>query len=87
MAATETKLISATLASDPAAARGALVAIADIRQQLGNPADFDVAVLALAKACKISLHRHDYPASLTSEEKQAAFEFAGDYYLSFSIRQ
>ena len=87
MTATQTKLIEATLASDPRAYRGALVEIATIRGQLGNPADFDASILALAKACVISLHRHDYPASLTVEQKESGFTFAGDYFLSFAIRQ
>jgi hypothetical protein len=57
---TTTMLIQAMRAIEPQADRGALVSIPKLRAALGNPVDFDRAVLRAADNGVLALHRHDY---------------------------
>jgi hypothetical protein len=74
---------------EPGAERGALVGARDLRRaaQLDKPR-FDAAVLELSRQGRVSLHRHDYPASLTPEERdELVTDGAGTYYVGLALRQ
>jgi len=75
----------------PAAAKGALVYIPDLRKALMNVfADkdsFDQAVLNLAKCEKVQLQSHSLPAELTEEQRQAMIDNQrGSYFMVIGIR-
>ena len=71
------------------ASRGALVGARDLRRAAGLPkATFDEAVFDLARAGQVSLHKHDYPASLTeSERDELITDGHGHYYIGVALRQ
>src|SRR5205823_4239405 len=71
---------------EPAAANGALVSLRDLRRrmdfQVTDKGAFNAAVLRLADEGRISLHRHDYPASLSAEEQaELVPDGRGSYYI------
>jgi DNA-binding HxlR family transcriptional regulator len=76
---------------NPAAANGALISLRDLRrsmdfQGLDKPA-FDRAVLRLADQGRVALHRHDYPWSLSDEEKaEMVPDGRGGYYVGIAQR-
>jgi hypothetical protein len=51
---------------------GALISLGSLRRQATyiDRADFDDAIIDMATDGVVNLHRHDYPASLTKEEKE-----------------
>lgn len=74
---------------EPGADRGALIGARELRRvaNLSKEA-FDRAALALSRAGRLSLHRHDYPASLTPAERdELVTDGAGTYYIGMAIRQ
>lgn len=73
---------------EPRAERGALVGARDLRRAAGiEKAPFDRAVLELARQGKLSLHRHDYPSSLSpSERDELVADGNGAYYVGVALR-
>jgi hypothetical protein len=82
-------LISLMKRLEPGAERGALVGARDLRRAARlDKAHFDSAVLELSRRGRVSLHRHDYPASLTPEERdELVTDGAGTYYVGLALRQ
>jgi hypothetical protein len=74
---------------EPGAERGALVGARDLRRAAGlGKSAFDSAVLELSRQGRVSLHRHDYPASLTPQERdELVTDGAGTYYVGLALRQ
>ncbi len=75
----------------PNAAQGAMVALPDLRRHLHDalPAKetFDAAVLRLAKAGRVDLHFHSFPASLDEQEKAGLVtDGKGTYYMGIVLR-
>jgi hypothetical protein len=76
---------------EPAAVTGALVSLRDLRGSLADllpgKEEFDRALLRLARAYRVDLQRHNFPASLGDAERQAlvADEF-GNFYIGVSLR-
>ena len=73
---------------EPGADRGALVGSRDLRRaaQL-DKFPFDQAVLELARQGRLSLHRHDYAASLSPAERDdLVTDGAGTYYVGMALR-
>ena len=85
---THTKLIlEAMLTVETGALRGALCGCQAVRQASGmEKSEFDRQVLAMAAAGMVSLHKHDWPSSLTNVEKQGMVHANGTYYVGFAIR-
>lgn len=52
-----------------------------------NPEFFSRAVLALGRKGKLVLHHHDYPASLTDEEREAMVTDGKTYYIGVALPQ
>ncbi|HWL11297.1 MAG TPA: hypothetical protein VNQ76_23030 [Planctomicrobium sp.] len=80
------KLIRQT---EPGAERGALVGIRDLRHAaaLSKP-EFDAALLELSRQGRLSLHRHDFPASLTAGERdELVCNNDGICYVGVALRQ
>ena len=73
---------------DPGADRGALIAPRTLRDATElNKEVFDRAVLDLAATGRISLHRHDYVASLTAAERDdLVTDGTGSYYVGLALR-
>ncbi len=75
---------------DPAADRGALVTFRDIRPhaKLSKP-KFDALVLSLARQQKLVLHRHDYPAACSADDRAALVHDAesDQHYIGAAFRQ
>ena len=69
--------------------RGTLVALRDIRDvAMMSKVEFDTAIFALAQQGLISLHRHDFPKSLSqSERDEMVTDNQGNYYVGVAIRQ
>jgi hypothetical protein len=82
-------LISLMKRLEPGAERGALVGTRDLRRAARlDKAHFDSAVLELSRQGRVSLHRHDYPASLSLEERdELVTDGAGTYYVGLALRQ
>lgn len=74
---------------EPGARRGALVAARDLRRVAGLAKEaFDVEALRLSRTGTLSLHRHDYPASLTpAEREELVTDGNGTFYVGMAIRQ
>ncbi len=88
-ATTAVDLIAIMCRIEPGAERGALVGARDLRRHAGLPkAAFDEAVLQLSRQGRVSLHRHDYPASLSPEERdELVTDGLGNYYVGVALRQ
>lgn len=74
---------------EPGAERGALVGARELRRfaQL-DKATFDSAVLGLAAQGKLSLHHHDFAASLSQQERdELVTDGFGTYYIGMALRQ
>lgn len=74
---------------EPGALRGALVGARDLRRAAEMPKEkFDAEALRLAKAGTLSLHRHDYPASMTPAERdELVTDGRGTFYVGMALRQ
>lgn len=74
---------------EPGADRGALVVSRDLRRVAKlEKQSFDRKVLDLARAGSLSLHRHDFAASLSQAERDdLVTDGAGTYYVGMAIRQ
>ncbi|MBS0263612.1 MAG: hypothetical protein JSS02_16845 [Planctomycetes bacterium] len=73
---------------EPRANQGAVVAARDLRPASGlDKVTFDRAVLDLARQGRLSLHRHDFVASLTSAARdELVTDGAGTYYVGMALR-
>jgi hypothetical protein len=74
---------------EPGADRGALVVSRDLRRaaRLEKQA-FDRVVLELAREGRLSLHRHDFAASLSQAERdELVTDGTGTYYVGMALRQ
>ncbi|SFI46743.1 hypothetical protein [Planctomicrobium piriforme] len=74
---------------EPGAERGALVGVRDLRRAAQCSKDvFDQTVMELSRQGSVSLHRHDFPASLSEEERNDLVRDAtGTYYVGIALRQ
>lgn len=74
---------------EPAADQGALVSARELRRGVGGEKRlFDAAALLLQKQQTLSLHRHDYPMSLTDDERrELIFDGRGTYFVGVAIRR
>jgi len=74
---------------EPGADRGALVGARDLRRAARlEKGQFDRTVLDLARQGRLSLHYHDYPASLTPAERdELVTDGNGTYYVGIALRQ
>ena len=74
---------------EPGAERGALVTAGDLRRAARlDKSEFDRVVLDLARQGRVSLHRHDYVASLSPAERdELVTDGAGTYYVGMALRQ
>lgn len=74
---------------EPGADRGALVGARDLRRAARlEKSQFDRAVLELSRQNRLSLHRHDYAASLTQAERdELVSDGAGTYYVGVALRR
>jgi len=73
---------------EPGADRGALVGARDLRRAAQmEKAQFDQAVLDLAREGRLSLHRHDYPTSLSPEERDNLIaDGHGTFYVGVALK-
>ena len=75
---------------EPAAAAGALVSLRDLwrsmKQDVPDKASFDRAVLRLAEQGRTALHHHDFPSSLTQQERDEMVFDGRIYYVGISLR-
>lgn len=74
-----------------AAAQGALVPLNTLWRSLQHEgwrkADFDRTVLSLAESYRVSLQRHNFPASLSEEERaELVADEAGNHYVGIALR-
>lgn len=74
---------------EPGAERGALVASRDLRRAARlEKSQFDECVLDLARQGRLSLHRHDYVASLSPVERdELVTDGNGTYYVGMALPQ
>lgn len=84
-------IIERMQAIEPAAARGALVSIAELRAQPEfrnvNKKTFDRVLLDLGRRERVDLHRHDFPMSVSEEERERfVLDERGRYYNGVSLR-
>jgi len=76
----------------PGATNGALVSLTELRQwlmkELPGKNNFDQIVLELAETGRFALHTHDYPTSLTQEERDGLVKDGRDnYYIGIALRE
>jgi hypothetical protein len=71
---------------DHAAATGAPVSLSELRRalvdQIPDKSGFDQAVLKLADEGRVVLHRHVFPTSLSSEERESLVSDEHDNYFT-----
>lgn len=86
---TERDLVRLMQRVDFRANRGALIGARDLRRAAGPmpKAAFDWLAVSAAKKQLISLHEHDYPSSLTAEQRAELVELNGRYFIGMAIRQ
>lgn len=86
---TERDLIRLMQRIDFRAARGALIPIRDIRRSAGLPKiALDWLIVSASRKGLISLHRHDWPSSLTQAQRDEMIPSAdGLYFIGAAIRQ
>jgi hypothetical protein len=75
----------------PAASAGALVSLSELRNtlavELPTKQSFDQAILRLAETGRFALHHHDFPSSLSQEERDAlVLDERGNYYIGIVLR-
>lgn len=87
--ATIIDLISVMKQIEPGAANGALVGARDLRRAVKlEKSDFDRMVLALSEHGRLSLHRHDYPSSLSDQERdELVTDGSGSFFVGIALRQ
>jgi hypothetical protein len=72
----------------PGARNAAPVSLGELRRSLAaefaDKAAFDRAVLQLAASGRVALHRHDFPSSLSQEDRD--LDERGNYYISIALR-
>ncbi len=76
---------------EPAAPSGALVYIKDLRRLMESfipdKQAFDQAILNLARQGRVALHRHDFPASLSEQERgHLVRDDRGNFYVGIAVR-
>lgn len=86
-----TLFLDRMIEEDPASAGGAPIPLRNLRRALAfqfpEKAAFDQAVLALAREGVMALHRYDYPAGLTDDERdELVSDGQGGFYLAISRR-
>lgn len=67
--------------------QGALVSIRKLRVQLGNPPWFDQEIFRLAGEGVLALHEHDYPHSLSEQEKKEMIHEGNRYFIGVALRE
>lgn len=74
---------------NPGADLGTLIGVAELRQRAGlSKEEFDQQALALARAGRVSLHEHDFPAGQTPERRaELITDGAGRYYVGLALRR
>ena len=74
---------------EPGAERGSLVGFRELRPACSmSEIAFHDSVLSLARSGRLSLHRHDYPQSLSDDVKaKELFLDGATYYVGCAIRQ
>lgn len=81
-------LLQAMRRIEPGADRGALVGFRELRRSTPLSKDlFDVLALDAARKGLVSLHRHDYPTSLSATELAELVTDGTNYYVGCAIRQ
>ena len=85
------KLLARMVQVKLAAAQGGLVPLNELWQSLQNEgwdrASFDRTVLSLAEHYRVSLQRHNFPASLTEKERaELVTDGLGNYYVGIALR-
>lgn len=75
---------------DPAAARGSLVSLTELRRSLSaeipDKEDFDQAVLRLVEQDHVALSRHVFPSNLSQEERDMLVsDERGNYYVGIAL--
>jgi hypothetical protein len=73
---------------EPGAERGALVGARELRNAVRMPkAEFDHAIMELARQGQLSLHRHDYATSLSQQERdELVTDGNGTFYVGMAFR-
>ncbi len=87
--ATEVDLLTLMRQIEPGTDNGALVPARNLRRaaQL-DKRDFDLRVLDLARAGRLTLHRHDFATGLsTTERDELVCDGAGTYYVGMALRR
>lgn len=77
---------------EPGAVRGTLVSIRDLRRESARRglswSDVEAEVLSGARDFTLSLHRHDFPSSLSDQERADLLRLPdGTYVVGVAIRQ
>ncbi|MCY2966110.1 MAG: hypothetical protein NT069_21180, partial [Planctomycetota bacterium] len=74
---------------EPGAERGALVGAGELRRVAGvSKEEFDETALALSRAGRLSLHRHNFVGNLSTEERDLLVtDGAGNYFVGMALRQ
>ncbi len=85
------KLLARMVQVKLAAAQGGLVPLNELWQSLQNEgwdkAGFDRTVLSLAENYRVSLQRHNFPASLNEQERaELVADGLGNYYIGIALR-
>jgi hypothetical protein len=85
------KLLARMLQVKLAAAHGELVPLSELWRSLQNEgwdkASFDRTVLGLAERYRVSLQRHNFPASLGEQERdELVADGMGNYYVGIALR-
>jgi hypothetical protein len=88
----ESRILERMVDTVPAAANGALVSLRELRRSMDfhsvEKTTFDQAVLHLADQGKVALHRHDFPAGLSAEDRaELVTDGTGDFYVGIAMRQ
>ncbi len=88
----ESRILERMVHTVPAAANGALVSLRDLWRSMDfqnvDKSSFDQAVLRLADQGKVALHRHDFPAGLSTEDRaELVTDATGDFYVGIALRQ
>jgi hypothetical protein len=86
----EQQIMDAMRDLEPGVASGALVSITALRRTLSSrftdKKSFDQALLRLSNRLKISLHRHDFPSSLSDVEREALVTDGHQHFSGVSWR-
>lgn len=85
----EDDLIALMCRVEPRAATGALVTVPELRRAAKLPkAGFDALILKAARSGRVVLHRHDFPANLSQQERDdLVTDEMGTHYIGVGIRQ